>query len=93
MAWCYQRSAPCPGRETTGCCGHAAWQNANPPGVRFLCGHCGQEHSGQHFCPAFSNVAYGARETRPLTEDDVRRIVREELQRAANPVLSQGTDQ
>lgn len=46
---------------------------------------------------------YGAREVKPLTEDDVRRIVREEIAQAmavhllrphadpANPVLSQGT--
>lgn len=79
MTWCYQRNRHCPGRESSHCCGHAAWQNANPTGVRYLCGHCGQEYNGQHFCPAFLNPGLGARETRPLTEADVRRIVREEL--------------
>lgn len=85
--WCYQRGQKCPGRESSGCCGHASWKNAQPA-VRTLCGHCGQEYSGQHYCPAFPN-AFGARETRQLTEEDVRRIVREELQRAARTIPSQ----
>lgn len=102
MGWCYQQGRQCPGRETTGCCGHPSWVNSQK-GVRFFCSQCGAEHNGQHFCPALGNVGYGAREQRQLTEEDVRRIVREEVARAmavhllrphadpVNPIPSQGT--
>ena len=78
MTWCYQRNRHCPGRESSHCCGHAAWTNTQQV-FRVTCGNCGQEYSGQHFCPALHNSTSGARESKPLTEEDVRRIVREEL--------------
>ena len=64
------------------------------------CGRCGNDWWGSHMCPSLTG-AIPLPATLPatvqinpappaLTAEDVRRIVREELQRAANPVLSQG---
>lgn len=51
------------------------------------CGRCGQQWAHTHYCPSL-NVPpplpmTGAQIVRQLTEEDVRRIVREELARAA----------
>ena len=48
------------------------------------CGKCGQEWLQAHFCPALHTPRHdGAKPAQPLTEADVRRIVRDELQAAA----------
>lgn len=53
-----------------------------------VCGRCGQQWFGAHYCTGLSNsIQYqpGAQIARQLTEDDVRRIVREELAKSRNP--------
>jgi hypothetical protein len=51
-----------------------------------ICGHCGQALTAGHICPPiFPRIAEeqrrGLLELPRLTEEDVRRIVREELER------------
>ena len=47
------------------------------------CNRCGQDWIQAHFCPANNApVGTGAQPFRHLTEADVRRIVRDELQRS-----------
>ncbi len=51
-----------------------------------VCGRCGQQWFGAHYCPAAKAAPIlppGAQIQHQLTEADVRRIVREELARAA----------
>ena len=51
-----------------------------------VCGRCEQQWFGAHFCPAANAgpvLPPGAFIPRQLTEADVRRIVREELAKAA----------
>lgn len=45
------------------------------------CGHCGQDWWGNHYCPSLNAAMppFGNTPLRMLTEEDVRRIVREEL--------------
>lgn len=46
------------------------------------CRHCGQQWINAHYCPAQNASPHlGAMPSMPLTEADVRRIVREELAR------------
>ena len=50
--------------------------------ISWFCCHCGDTVYGQsqHFCRQLQPPPdQGARELRPLTEADVRRIIREEL--------------
>ena len=47
------------------------------------CGKCGQAWLLTHFCPALHTPSNtGARPVQALTEIEIRRIVRDELQRA-----------
>ena len=45
------------------------------------CLRCGAYYVGAHYCGSIP-IGQGAQPAKQLTEDDVRRIVREELQRA-----------
>jgi len=56
-------------------------QNFGPVQV---CEKCGQQWMTSHYCPASNRLpGAGAKPLLPLTEDDVRRIVREELAKSA----------
>lgn len=45
------------------------------------CSACGQEYYDLHFCPELKQFKEGAKPLPPLTETDVRRIVREEIKK------------
>jgi len=66
----------------------------NPGPFMNVCGRCGQQWWGNHFCPALNAAPIhlaGATPVPILTEADVRRIVRDELARAQQaPTTGEG---